>query len=682
MVGENEKIYEFAEFRLIPGEGLLLNSGTPVNLNPKTFAVLTLLVERHGHLVTKSEIINNIWEEAFVEEGAISKAICFIRNALGDTSKERFIHTVPRRGYRFVAPVRVLNDPANGTGKSEHSSTGYRLPVPSQGDGLDTEFDFEDRTAETSGANKTFSAAEMAATAIGNNGTTGDIPSLERAVEAAEAPERHRSRFITSAYFKLAAIIATISLIAILLGYYGFVRSSSRSPRSIVVLPVAPIGAANRDEICEFGIADSLINHLAASEGFRVKRLNAVRDYAGKNVDPIAVGNEQKVDYVLELSYQIADGKIKVTGPLYNVASGSVEDTFRNEQDATQIFKAQDAIATIFGNQLMTHFGARTGPPLAKRGTENQEAYRLYLQAMLLIDKRRSENSKKAREYLEQAVAVDPNYAQAWAAVALAVRHSDRSDAEHIHQEITEAANRALAIDPSVSDAYTALCYDKLHYDYDFAGAEFNCKQAIQVDQNSSTAHRAYCWLLRYSGRYDEALAEIETAIDLEPVSYVNQRDYGYALYRAGRFDEAAAQWERLVDLDPADQVPYNQLVRTLQAQGNEADALRWFIKLLTLRQVSPETIQQYTNIYQTSGWRGVSLERAKDSRNAPGGGSDFGTATLYAYAGEKDKAFEHLEKSFQRREWNFAGLWESPELEPLRDDPRYKDLLTRIKGN
>jgi DNA-binding winged helix-turn-helix (wHTH) protein/tetratricopeptide (TPR) repeat protein len=108
MVGENEKIYEFADFRLIPGEGLLLNNGTPINLNPKAFGVLALLVERHGHLVTKSEIINAIWDDAFIEEGAVSKAVWIIRNALGDISKERFIQTVPRRGYRFVAPVSVV----------------------------------------------------------------------------------------------------------------------------------------------------------------------------------------------------------------------------------------------------------------------------------------------------------------------------------------------------------------------------------------------------------------------------------------------------------------------------------------------------------------------------------------------------------------------------------------------
>src|SRR5829696_359339 len=104
------KIYEFENFRLIPGEGLLFQNGTPVSLNPKAFAVLAMLVEHHGHLVSKAEILDAIWEGAFVEEGAISKSVWFVRNALGDTSKERFVQTIPKRGYRFVAPVSVVED--------------------------------------------------------------------------------------------------------------------------------------------------------------------------------------------------------------------------------------------------------------------------------------------------------------------------------------------------------------------------------------------------------------------------------------------------------------------------------------------------------------------------------------------------------------------------------------------
>ena len=226
-----------------------------------------------------------------------------------------------------------------------------------------------------------------------------------------------------------------------------------------------------------------------------------------------------------------------------------------------------------------------------------------------------------------------------------------------------------------------ALCTDKLLYDYDFVGAEAACKHAIDLDPSSSTAHRAYSWVLSFHGKHDEALAEIRTAIDLEPVSYINKRDLGNALYIARHYDEAAAQWRRLVELDPTDPVVYNQLIRTLEAQGKEAEAFEWFIKLLNVLKRDEHVIAQYQAAYQNSGWRGVLLERATDPNRGFGYGTDFHIACLYAQAGEKDKAFEHLERSFQQREWAMPQLQVYPQLDPIRDDPRFAGLVKRLRG-
>ena len=181
------------------------------------------------------------------------------------------------------------------------------------------------------------------------------------------------------------------------------------------------MNTADRNVLYEIGIADSLINRLSSVEGFTIRPLSSVRSYADAPMDPISAGREQKVDYVLASNYQVADGKIKVTAQLYNVASGKVDDTFQSQQDIANVFSAQDAIAADFGKRLIERFNASTTRPTKARGTNNEEAYRLYQQAMYLIDKRRPENSKKALDYLEQAVALDPNYAQAWAGKAVAI---------------------------------------------------------------------------------------------------------------------------------------------------------------------------------------------------------------------------------------------------------------------
>ncbi|MFS8119901.1 MAG: TPR end-of-group domain-containing protein, partial [Microcoleus sp.] len=169
-------------------------------------------------------------------------------------------------------------------------------------------------------------------------------------------------------------------------------------------------------------------------------------------------------------------------------------------------------------------------------------------------------------------------------------------------------------------------------------------------------------------------------AIDLEPVSHFNQRYYGNALYLARRYDEAAVQWRRLIERDPTDFVPYNQLIRTLEAQGKYSEAFEWLIKLLILRNKGSEIIQHFTNIYQTSGWRGVLLERVKYTEWGLGNAQDFLVAGSYAQAGEKNKAFEHLEKAYQRREWTMLQLQVHPQLDPIRNDPRFAHLIRRVE--
>lgn len=656
MAAGNGHIYQFGDFKLIPGEGLLLRNGETVSLSIKAFSTLALLVERHGHLVSKADLLDTVWAGSFVEEGAVTRSIWAIRNALGEPPKSgRFIQTVSRRGYRFVAPVSVLSN----------LSGAYRLPLQPDGGevGPDERFDPDGSTSD-----------REAAAAAATNGSGKETPGPQN------EPDRSRaSAFRSSRAIVITGCLAGAMVLAVILAYFGFVQTgSARAPRSIAVLPVVPINSADANLLYEIGIAESMINRLASSEDFNVRPLRSVRDYHGQSVDPIAVGREQKVDYVIALTYQIDGDRIKVTYQLFNVVTGLVEDSSQSLQNVSDVFTAQEAIAADFGKRLMARFGANQAAPIKLRGTSNEEAYRLYQQAMILIDRRRGENSKKAREHLERAVAIDPSYAQAWGSIALAVRYSARKDAVQIHQELTAAANKALSIDPNTSDAFTALCEDKALYDYDLAGAEDYCRQAILADPSSALARCAYFWVLLEGGRDDEAMTQIKTAIELAPLSYVNQREYGIALYRTKRFDEAAAQFKHLMALNPDDPVPYQQLIRTFDAAGKEPEAFEWFVKFLIHRKNEPETVERYKQIYQTSGWRGVLLERAVDPPNAPGGGH-FAIATLYAGAGEKDRAFEHLEKSLQLREWKLSQVWHSHELDSLRDDPRYAGLLKRI---
>ncbi|MGH9956578.1 MAG: protein kinase domain-containing protein [Pyrinomonadaceae bacterium] len=188
-----------------------------------------------------------------------------------------------------------------------------------------------------------------------------------------------------------AFALAALLMGAIGLGYY-FVyspktASSIGSKKSIAVLPLKPINTANRDEIYEIGIADSLIHRLSSMKGFIVRPLSATRKYADIDQDPFVAGQEQKVDYILASNYQLAGGKIRITTQLFNVANGQIEETYKSEKDTANVFAMQDAIGAEVGNILSARFGKTSSGTTAERGTTNEDAYRLYLQGMYLIDK-------------------------------------------------------------------------------------------------------------------------------------------------------------------------------------------------------------------------------------------------------------------------------------------------------
>ncbi len=505
--------------------------------------------------------------------------------------------------------------------------------------------------------------------------TTGDVnqQTAETQYSLSEKIRQHRPL----AAFALVGLFVG----AIALGYYFFSTGKTvvAEKKSIAVLPLKPINPANRDEIYEIGIADSLIYKLSSMKGFIVRQLSATRKYADIAQDPLAAGREQQVDYVLASNYQLAGGKIRVTAQLINVASGQIEETYQSEKEAANVFVMQDAIAGEVGNLLLARF-ATSSSSAAKRGTTNEEAYRLYLHGMYLYDKRTRADAQKAVDALDQAIQFDPNYARAWAGKAHVHRALGNfgGNPHEEYKKSIEAINRALALDENLADAHSALCENKFNYERDFDGAERECKRAIELDPNSSLAHEIYSRYLWVHGRFDESIAEVKTAIDLEPTSLFSQRNYGITLYYARRYAEAVTQFKRVVEMDPNFVATYAWFVNTLLVQGNEAEAFEWFIKWQRVLKADEETIEAFKTAHQTSGWQGVGRERVKRFDEAKIR-SCFLEACLTAHTSDKDKTFEYLEKSYQRREWGMAYLRIEPSLDVLRGDPRFDELVRRV---
>lgn len=502
------------------------------------------------------------------------------------------------------------------------------------------------------------------------------------------ATDLRNVRLAGTRYKPLAAVAIALvlffgALTYIALNRRGSTAASSRVSKSIAVLPFTPMDAAHRDEIFEAGMADMLIRRLSSMDGFVVRSLSATREYRNVVQDPIAAGREQQVDYVIATSYQLVNGNIRIAAELVNVASGKVEQTYHFEKESADLFAMQDAISNEIGNRLQRQFAIAAGQRTAKRGTSNPEAYRLYLQGMYLANNRNLGDALKAIDVLERAVSLDPDYAHAWAGLAYAHRtvsiYTTNVSTQETYQKSIAAIKRALSIDENLSEAHSALCENKYLYEWDFAGAEPECKRAIELDPNSSQAHEIYSRFLMGRGRNDEAMLEIETAVDLEPASRFNQRNYGRVLFYARRYAEAATQFERVLQMDQTFVGTYSYLTSALALQGDEAKAFESFLDLLSYRKVDEATVQVFKKAFQASGWHGVLSEWIK--RTDQIGGTLFDRACYHAQLGNTDEAFRYLEQMYKRREIWMAYLRVDPRLDPLRNDSRFNDLLRRVES-
>jgi DNA-binding winged helix-turn-helix (wHTH) protein/TolB-like protein/Tfp pilus assembly protein PilF len=661
---EPQHFYRFGDFQLDPFERELRRNGTRVPLTPKALHLLSILVENHGHIVDKEKLIGEIWADSFVEDGNLAVNATILRKALDDDANApTFIETIPRRGYRFIAEVRRV-DEKDSNGEASRGENVGRFPDVAES--THTSSPSPLRLVRTATAPKLEVVADDVET------------------EATVEPPRSRSEIGPTGLKPKAFVAVSLGILivgALALGYYFY--PAAQGKRSIAILPIKPIDAANRDELYELGIAESLILKLSSVKGLDVRPLSATRKYAAVEQDPLAAGSEQQVGYVLNSNYQLADGKIRITAQLFNVATGETEDTYKSEIGSGDIFAMQDSVAGEIGNKILARLGLQPSDYVTKRGTESEDAYRLYLRGKYLQEKRGLTNSVKALESLDEAIRLDPNYARAWALKSISHMVkliSSRSTSPEVEvQKATEAANKALQLDGNLSEAHGAVCEIKMTYEWDLAEAERSCKRAVELDPNSTLARQAYSRVLMTLGRFDEATAEAKAAIDLEPASLLNHRIYGCTIFEARRYDEAITVFKKTIELDPNSGTPiYFWLVEALQMKGSEAEAFEWFMKMKAVEKADESAQQAYRSAYERSGWRGVLEEQAArfDEGNAPYFGGVYANARL----GRKDKAFEYLEKAFQRREWPFGYIRVEPRLDPLRDDPRFDAMVRRVE--
>lgn len=646
MNGKKTHSFLFRSFRLDVGERRLLDDGVPVQLTPKMFDVLIALVERSGHLVAKDELMELVWADSYVEEANIARVIHMLRKALGeDDHGNRFIETVAKSGYRFVADVRL-------TGESNSS-----VKV---NDGIDLNSDIELRETEISTVASVF----------------------QRSPQHHETLSQETKPYGRALLAAICFLIVIASSLILLPGSRFEPSSVPHQTKSITVLPFRPLMADNREPIYELGITEQLILSLGSAKSLQVRPLSASRKYSDVEIDPIEAGRELNVDYVFAANYQIANGKVRVTGQLIDVSRGQIENLYKNEFDAGDVFTVQDRIASEIGLWLLTQFGAAPGDLKAQRGTANEEAYRLYLQGVSLTLQRKSEDTKIAIGYLEKAVSLDPKFAKGHAGLAQAYVEAAVFGGADPRVEIEKAnlcLKKAFELDADLSEAHAVRGHIEFAYEWNFAAAERSLVRAIELKRNNDHAHWAYALVSCFSGNFDRALSEIDEALLISPSTVMYNRDRGRILYYARRYDEAIAQFKHAVDLGEEYGSVWGHLWLAYEMKGDDEMAYNTFIKRQIVQ--NKEFAELYQKAYESKGWPGVRekllevslLNENEKSKNF------YAIARQYVQLGDKENAFRYLNKAFDKKQVQMAFLKVDPPWDPLRDDRRFVELVRRV---
>ncbi len=620
MVNNGEKqIYEFEGFRLNAAKRLLFDESSElVPLMPKAFEILLYLVKNAGTVAEKEELMEAIWPDTAVEENNLTQNISAIRRVLGEKHREnRFIATVPGRGYKFVAVVK------------EAGEVEVEPAYP------------EDLNAKP-----------------------------------AHRTDKNRRRWLVGSSAGLLLMIVAV-------GYLYFRESSktpARSIRSIAILPFKPITAENRDEALETGMADTLIMKLSGTGELTVRPLAAVRRFSSPEQDPADAGRQLGVETVLDGGVQISGDRVRVSAKLIRSEDGRQLWAEQFDEPLGDIFSVQDSISKRVANALRVSLTNGSD----RSYTDSVEAYQLFLRGKLHASRLILPEVQKGISFYEQAIAIDPGYALAYAELANAYRAMVlTNDAQPVEMmpKAGAAAARAVELDATLAEAWIALANSEFWYKWDWSAAEKALIRAIEIDDTSARAHAFYAHLLSNLGRHDEAIAEIRRARELDPINLFIHILEGQVLSFAGRDDESLQKLRSTINLDPEFWLAHLFIARTYMNKGMWSEAIASATRAKEITSGNSEATGTFGYLLARSGQTDearkilVDLESRAKSQFVPA----YAVAQVHLGLGNKKEALDQLERSFDQREALLVFLKVEPRWDELRSEPRFVNLVRRM---
>jgi TolB-like protein/tetratricopeptide (TPR) repeat protein len=476
-----------------------------------------------------------------------------------------------------------------------------------------------------------------------------------------------------------AALAVLIAIILAVCVYFLLLRKTLTPIQSIAVMPFVNEGGNADLEYLSDGMTDTLISSLSQIPNINVKARSSVFRYKGKETSAQIIGKDLNVQAILNGRVVQRGDQLTLGLELIDAKTENViwsENYVRRQAD---LITLQSEVARDVTSKLKTKLSGVDEQKLVKTYTTNPEAYRLYLQGRFYWNKREEKDLRNAVDYFNRAIALDANYAPAY--VGLADSYALLSgfgftDPTEAVSKAREYANKALSIDQTLAEPHATLGLTRFQYDYDFAGAESEYKRAIEINPNYATAHQWYGELLACLGRFDESASQFAQALEIEPLSLPINWDYARLLYNWRKYDQSLIQHKKTIDLDPGFARARRTLTELYKEEGDYHDAIEELSRYFEVRG-QPELATLTRNTFAKDGWSGyLRLVVAEDS---PFKERSWTKSKAYVMLGDKDKAFAELNAAYESHESSLGWLKVEPQLDPLRSDPRFQELLQKV---
>ena len=461
-------------------------------------------------------------------------------------------------------------------------------------------------------------------------------------------------------------------------------RFGSETPsRSIAVLPFVNIGSDPNDEPFSDGMSEELTGALAKIRELNVAARTSAFSFKGKNLDVREIGSRLNVRYVLEGSVRRAGSRLRVRAQLIDAANGYQLWSDEYDGDTKDVFAVQDQIARSIVGALQLTLTGPVGAPLVKRSTGSPEAHELYLRGRYFFARRDSASLRKARDYFERAIQIDSSYALAWSGLSDAYSHRGvfgYVPYRDVYAKAKAAALRALALDSTRAEALTSLAFIALFYDWDWQTAGRELDRALALDPRYPDAHLFHGWYFVATNRIDDAVSELQSAVNLDPFSVINNARLASMLFYARRYNDAVAQSRRLIELDSTNLAGRVELARVDVQLGHCVEAVAAFQQVPELPPPPFRGLLGWA--YARCGHRAQALAQLShlDIERKQGQiVSHYDVAMIHAGLGDTERAFAELDSAYAERPWAMLVLRVDPAFDGLHVDPRFGRLLKKV---